>query len=77
MCIDRQLVKSSIFFFLCGALSLIGLIHSVHLDGSMYLPWAVGEGAHHMWLIVVGYSVLGVFLLAMGIVGDSSEGDAA
>lgn len=61
--IDRRLVSSAIFFFICAAMSMIGLIHSVHLDGSMYLPWAVGEGAKHMWLIVAGYGVLGSFLL--------------
>ncbi|MBW2255613.1 MAG: hypothetical protein JRI25_13575 [Deltaproteobacteria bacterium] len=71
--IDRELVKSAVFFYVCAAFTSIGLIHSVHLSGSMYLPWAAGEGAHHMGLIVAGYAVLGTFFLVMGLTGQGDQ----
>ena len=71
--IDRQLKKAALFFVVCAALTSIGLIHSVHLDGSMYLPWAVGDGAHHMGLIVAGYGVLAAFFVAMSFTPSARE----
>jgi len=73
--IDHQLVRSAVFFYVCAALTSIGLIHSVHLDGSMYLPWAAGEGAEHMGLIVAGYGVLGTFLLVAGLAGAQAPAE--
>jgi AGZA family xanthine/uracil permease-like MFS transporter len=63
--IDRRLRAAAVFFLLCGVLALFGLIHSVHLDGSMYLPWAVGQGALQVWLTAGGYGLLAGFLLLM------------
>ena len=41
--IDRELKKSSGYLLILSALSFFGIIHSARLDGSMYLPWNVGE----------------------------------
>ena len=47
---------------------MVGLIHSVKMSGSMYLPWMLEEGAKDMWLITAGYVVLGTFFLVVGLV---------
>jgi adenine/guanine/hypoxanthine permease len=66
--IDRKLIESAVFWFVCAAFTVIGLIHSVRLDGSMYLPWAIGEGAKHAFTIAGAYALLGAALLAVGLV---------
>jgi hypothetical protein len=65
-------------------LTMVGLIHSVKMSGSMYLPWMLEEGAKDMWLITAGYVVLGTFFLVVGLVHRSigyevpeTEGEAA
>ena len=66
--IDRKLIYSSIFWYVCAFLTMIGLIHSVKMTGSMYLPWMLDEAARDMWLITAGYVVLGTFFLVVGLV---------
>ncbi|MBN2800028.1 MAG: hypothetical protein JXX28_12865 [Deltaproteobacteria bacterium] len=67
--IDRQLVRSGIFFLVIAGLTAVGIIHSVDPQGSLYLPWAAGEHAHHMHLMVIGYAMVGAALTAVGLSG--------
>ncbi len=67
--IDRKLLHSAAFFAICGALAAFGLIHSVHLDGAMYLPWTLGEEGHYVLMLVLGYGVLAAFLAMAGLLG--------
>lgn len=64
--IDRQFFKAA-GYLVCGAfLSLFGLMHSIKIDGDMYMPWSVTPNAAGPSPIMIASAYLVLALLVIG-----------
>jgi AGZA family xanthine/uracil permease-like MFS transporter len=64
--IDATPVRAAGILGLAAALTLFGVIHSVHPVGGLYLPWSLaGEQRGWMLQFAGAYAVLAVLLLAL------------
>jgi len=66
--IDGRLLRASAFLLAGAALALFGIIHSVHPQGGIYLPWSL-EGLPRLiaWQFVGAYVALGALLAALSL----------
>ncbi len=65
--IDGRMGQAAVLLLVCSAFSSVGLIHSVRLDGALYLPWrAPSAMAYH---VAAGYLLLALMcaVLSRGI----------
>ncbi len=70
--IDRRLRISAIYLFLLALLTFFGVIHSAIPDGSMYLPWTLGETARRIpYQFSLAYAVLALFFLGLAWTKES------
>ncbi|HNA80256.1 MAG TPA: hypothetical protein PKY99_12420, partial [Turneriella sp.] len=63
-------------YLVCGAfLSLFGLMHSIKIDGDMYLPWAVTPNAAgpSPFMIASAYLTLAVVILMLSYSKGAKE----
>lgn len=67
--IDRQLLRSGLFFLVLALLTSVGIIHSVHPSGGLFFPWAAGDQGRHMLMMVTGYGALGGLFVILGLSG--------
>jgi len=66
--IDQRLRRASALLLLAAALTAFGIIHSVHPQGGIYLPWNLqGLAASIAWQFTAAYVVLAVFLAALSL----------
>jgi adenine/guanine/hypoxanthine permease len=63
--IDRQFFRASAYLFVGAFLSLFGLMHSIKIDGDMYVPWAVklNPAGPTPYAIAAAYITLGLVIL--------------
>ena len=66
--IDGRLLRASAFLLAGAALALFGIIHSVHPQGGIYLPWSL-EGLPRLiaWQFVGAYVALAALLAALSL----------
>jgi len=61
--IDQRLRRASALLLMAAALTAFGIIHSVHPQGGIYLPWHLhGLAASIAWQFTAAYVVLAVVL---------------
>ncbi|MEI6054809.1 MAG: hypothetical protein WCR55_02015 [Lentisphaerota bacterium] len=66
--IDKRLKIASVYFFILSAFSLFGLLHSVKMDGGIYLPWNLPSVQQSLaYNFSAGYFILGAMLLILSI----------
>jgi AGZA family xanthine/uracil permease-like MFS transporter len=64
--IDRKFVHATVVLFVCSALSLFGIIHSIQGSGGIYLPWTTGSTLPYHW--AAAYAAFGAMVLGLGLV---------
>jgi adenine/guanine/hypoxanthine permease len=68
--IERRLRTAAAFLGGAAVLCAFGIIHSVRLDGSAYLPWRLtGPDRERMVQLTLAYAVLALALLSLSAVG--------
>ena len=66
--IEQHLRQASTWLLVAAGLTLFGVIHSVHPQGGVYLPWALeGLGRMIAWQFAAGYAVLAVLLWLLSL----------
>ncbi|ASK78699.1 hypothetical protein CF386_06665 [Paraphotobacterium marinum] len=64
--IDKKLKTASVYLFILSIFSFFGIIHSVDLNGLIYLPWHLDTLQKSMcYQISVGYLILGIMFLVL------------
>lgn len=73
--IDREFTRAAAYLIVGAVLSLFGLMHSIHLDGGMYLPWAVTPNAHgpSPLMIAAAYLTLALIILMLSYSKGAKE----
>jgi AGZA family xanthine/uracil permease-like MFS transporter len=73
--VDRQLNKAIITLLATAGMTLFGVIHSTAPNGSIYLPWALPEGAHPSlgFYITAAYLALAGFFALMKLMGADDQ----
>jgi AGZA family xanthine/uracil permease-like MFS transporter len=76
--IDRQFMRAAAYLFVGAFLSLFGLMHSVKIDGDMYLPWLVKLDAHGPtpYSIAAAYATLAIVIIAFSYSRGAKEAAA-
>lgn len=69
--IDRKFLPAAVLLGSCALFSLVGLIHSVRPDGSLYLPWRLPSALPGR--IAVGYAVLALLALVLNPLTRQTE----
>jgi AGZA family xanthine/uracil permease-like MFS transporter len=69
--IDRRAVPAAAMFGVCSVFTLFGIIHSVHPDGGVYLPWTIGSTLPLHWAI--GYAIVAVTVLVLSLSKEFRE----
>jgi AGZA family xanthine/uracil permease-like MFS transporter len=65
--IDRRLWRAAVLFAVCGACTLVGIIHSPLPGSPMFLPWQLAEAVqHHVYPFAAGYACASLLLLGWG-----------
>jgi len=68
MLIEQRLRRAAALLLLAAALTAFGIIHSVHPQGGIYLPWHLqGLGASIAWQFTAAYVVLAAVLAALSL----------
>ncbi len=62
--IDKKFLPAAASLFICSALALFGVIHSVAPTGSVYFPWAMPSTLPYQW--AAAYASAAVLLLVAG-----------
>jgi len=66
--IEQRLRRAAALLLLAAALTAFGIIHSVHPQGGIYLPWHLdGLAATIAWQFTAAYVVLAVFLAGLSL----------
>jgi len=69
--IEQRLRRAASLLVLAAALTAFGIIHSVHPQGGIYLPWALeGLAATIAWQFTAAYLVLAALLAALSLQQD-------
>ena len=76
--IDRQFTRAAAYLFVGAFLSLFGLMHSIKIDGDMYLPWLLKFDAHGPtpYSIAAAYATLAIVILAFSYSRGAKEAQA-
>lgn len=81
--IDRQLIRAAALFYICGGLTLFGVIHSPLPKSEMFIIWPGAEPAtgilqapeqiQQVVVLAVSYALVGTFLVALAQRRPSAE----
>jgi AGZA family xanthine/uracil permease-like MFS transporter len=65
--IDRQLIRSSVFFGIAAVFTLFGVMHSPLASGGMYWPWELAaDQVKYVAQYSAGYALVAILLAAWG-----------
>ena len=71
--IDQRVLRAALILLLGGVLTVFGVIHSVQLDGGVYLPWLLDAAARSVvWQFAGAYGALALVLVLLSCVGSGS-----
>ena len=73
--IDRRMVHAAVLLLACAVFSSVGLIHSVRLDGALYLPWQVSSPL--VLQVTAGYLLLALMCAVLARPAASAGGGTA
>ncbi len=76
--IDRKFYQSAGYLFVGAFLSLFGLMHSIKIDGDMYLPWAVklNPAGPTPYSIAAAYATLALVIIMFSYSKGAKEAAA-
>jgi AGZA family xanthine/uracil permease-like MFS transporter len=77
--IDRRLPRSALYLGILALFTFFGVVHSASPDGNMYLPWTLADPRLRIipYQFGVGYLVLAVLFLLLGLTRESREAPPA
>ncbi|HRP67926.1 MAG TPA: hypothetical protein PLY93_00120 [Turneriella sp.] len=77
--IDREFYKAAAYLFVGAFLSLFGLMHSIKIDGDMYLPWSITVNASGPtpYSIAAAYITLAIVIIMLSYSKGAKEAKAA
>jgi AGZA family xanthine/uracil permease-like MFS transporter len=77
--IDRRLPRSALYLGILALFTFFGVVHSASPDGNMYLPWTLADPRMRTipYQFGVGYLVLAVLFLLLGLTRESREAPPA
>ena len=72
--VDRRLLRAAAFLFAGAVLALFGIIHSVHPQGGIYLPWTLqGLPGVIAWQFIGAYLALATLMALLSLQRDASK----
>lgn len=72
--VDRRLLRAAAFLFAGAVLALFGIIHSVHPQGGIYLPWTLqGLQSVIAWQFIGAYLALAMLMALLSLQRDASK----
>jgi adenine/guanine/hypoxanthine permease len=76
--IDREFYRSAVYLLIGAFLSLFGLMHSIKIDGDMYLPWAIefNTAGPTPYSIAGAYATLAVVIILFSYSRGAREAKA-
>ncbi|MEP6634199.1 MAG: hypothetical protein ABJA62_08305, partial [Luteimonas sp.] len=76
--VDARLRRAAVFLLVAAALTPFGVIHSVHAQGGIYLPWSLdGLQRTVVWQFTGGYVLLAAIMLALSLQRGVSDPSTA
>ena len=72
--IDRSLRRAAIYFWICGALTLFGIIHSPLAGSAAFVPWKLhGHDLSMVMRFAIGYLFVGGLMFAWSYLPEAES----